>query len=218
MIEVIFSGFLFWFIIAMNFVSARFGYETFSDLNAEAKLQKINSDPKKFKTEFTFILIEHVGLIGLAVMLFFAFNSYSLILAVVWTVSRTLEALIQIYYKKSYWGLLNLAKKYSRASDPEKDALFASSRSILKTKNTVFVFAQMLFSVGTLAYSVLFVTSGVVPDLIGWFGIVSSVIYGIGNGINFAKPNFKALWNLGGLLILIFEFILGGWLLFFTFI
>jgi len=218
MIEVIFSGFLFWFIIAMNFVRARFGYEKFSDLNAEAKLQKINSDPKKFKTEFTFILIEHVGIIGLAVMLFFAFNSYSIILAVVWTFSRTLEALIQIYYKKSYWGLLNLAKKHSSASGLERDELIGLSRSILKTKNTVFVFAQMLFSVGTLAYSIVFVTSGVVPDLIGWFGIVSSAIYGIGNGINLAKPNFKAIWNIGGLLILIFEFILGGWLLFSTFI
>ena len=89
-------------------------------------------------------------------------------------------------------------------------------RSILKTKNSSFSFAQILFSIGTLAYSILFVTYGVVPDIIGWFGIVASILYGLGNGIQLVKPNFKALWNLGGLLILLFEIILGGWLLFYS--
>lgn len=218
MIEVILCGFLFWFIIATNLASAWFGYETFSDLDSEAKLHKIDSDPKRFKKGFVFILIEHVGIVCLAVMLFFAFNSYSIILAVVWTISRTLEGLIQIYYKKDYWGLLNLASDYSGASGAEKDALIDLGRSVLKTKNAVFTFAQILFSVGTLAYSVVFAVSGVVPDIIGWFGVVASIIYGFGNGMNIVKPSFKALWNLGGLLILVFELVLGGWLLFSTLI
>jgi len=46
-----------------------------------------------------------------------------------------------------------------------------------------FTFAQILFSIGTLAYSILFVTYGVVPAIIGWFGIVASILYGFGNGI-----------------------------------
>jgi len=71
------------------------------------------------------------------------------------------------------------------------------------------------FSPGTLAYSILFVTYGVIPAIIGWFGIVASIVYGFGNGVTIVKPNFKVLWNLGGLFILIFEVVLGGWLLFF---
>lgn len=54
-------------------------------------------------------------------MLFFAFNSYCLVLAVVGTISRFIEALIQIYNKKRYWGLLNIGRKYSAASDDEKN-------------------------------------------------------------------------------------------------
>jgi len=56
----ILSGFLFLFIIITNLASERFGYETFSDLDSDAKLQKINNDPKKFRISFVLILIEHV--------------------------------------------------------------------------------------------------------------------------------------------------------------
>ena len=53
-----------------------------------------------------------------------------------------------------------------------------------------------------------------VPTIIGWFGIVvASIPCGFGMGITLVKPNFKVLWNFGGMLILLFE-ILGGWLLF----
>jgi hypothetical protein len=212
------SGFFFLFIIITNLASGRFGYENFSDLDSDAKLQKVSNDPKKFKIGTTLILMEHVGIVSLAVMLFLAFNSYSILLAVVWTIFRVTEGLIQIYNKKSYWGLLNIAKQYSVTSGAEKKSLSDLARSILKTKNSVFTFAQVLFSVGTLSYSILFVTYGVVPEIIGWFGIVASIIYGFGSGINIVKPNFRALWSLGGLLVFLFEIVLGGFLLFSPFI
>ncbi|MFE3846193.1 hypothetical protein ACFL1L_04980 [Thermoplasmatota archaeon] len=74
----------------------------------------------------------------------------------------------------------------------------------------------MFFSIGTLAYSILFVVYEIIPTIIGWFGIVASIIYGFGNGIFFVKPNIKTIWNLGGLLILLFEIVLGGSLIFFS--
>ena len=121
--------------------------------------------------------------------------------------------MIQIYDKKNYWGLLNLAKQYSDTSGAEKDALIDLGRSILKTKKFRFGIAQLFFSIGTLAYSILFVTYGINP-IIGWFGIVASILYGFGNGIILIKPNFKVLGNFGGLLILLYEVVLGGLLLF----
>jgi hypothetical protein len=217
-IEMVLSGFLFLFIIITNLASGRFGYETFSDLDSDAKLQKINNDPKKFKIGTVLILIEHFSIISLALMLFVAFSPYNIILAVIWAISRTGEGLIQIYNKKSYWGLLNIARQYLGASSSEKNALSDLGRSILKTKNTVFTFAQILFSIGTLTYSILFATYGVLPEIIGWFGIVASILYGFGSGIKLVKPNFKVLWSFGGLLILMFELVLGGWLLFSPFI
>ena len=213
-IEARLSGFLFLFIIITNITSGKFGYKTFNDLNSDAKLQEINAYPKKFKISFVLILIEHASIIFLAVMLFIAFSPYNIILGIIWTIFRIGEGLIQIYNKKNYWGLLNIARQYSGTSGAEKNALIDLGRSILKTKNSTFTFAQILFSIGTLAYTILFVTYGVVPAIIGWFGIVASILYGFGNGIALVKPNFKILWNFGGLLILLFEIVLGGWLLF----
>ena len=215
-IEAKLSGFLFLFIIITNITSGKFGYKTFSDLNSDAKLQEINTDPKKFKISFVLILIEHFSIISLAVTLFLAFSPYNIILGIVWAISRIGEALIQIYDKKSYWGLLDLAIKYPDTSGAKRDTLIDLGRSILNTKESRFTFAQILFSIGTLAYSILFVTYGVVPSIIGWFGIIASILYGFGNGIFRVNPNVKILWSLGGLLILIFEVVLGGWLLFFS--
>jgi hypothetical protein len=203
------------FIIITNIASNIFGYKTFGDVDVNAQLKKINNDQTKFKIGFGLILIEHLGIISLAVTLFIAFGSYNIILGIVWCISRIVEALIQIYDKKNYWKLLDIAIKYSSTSGTEKDALTDLSSSILKTKDSIFVIAQLFFSIGTFSYSILFVIYGIVPLFIGWFGIVASILYGFGNGIHIIKPNIKVLWNLGGLLILLFEIVLGGWLLFF---
>jgi hypothetical protein len=215
-IEMSLCGFLFWLDIILVFASERFGYITFNDLPSDAKLPKIHDDPKKFKIGFVLILMEHFNIIALAIMLFIAFNPYNLILAVIWTISRITEGLIDFYNEKNYWGLLNIARQYSSSSGAEKKSLSELGRSILKTKNSVFAFAQILFSIGTLSYSILFATSEAVPvpAIIGWFGIVASILYGFGNGIILVKPNKAMQIFRVGLLILIFELVLGGWLLF----
>jgi hypothetical protein len=202
----ILSGFLFLLIIILiTLATNRFDYEIFSDLDSDAKLQKINKNPKKFKIGNTLAFIEHGIIIALAVMLFIAFSPYNIILAVVWTISRITEGLIDVYNTNNYWGLINIARQCSVSSGAEKKGLTDLGRSILKTKNSVFSFAQIFFS---------FVIYGVVPPIIGWFGLVAAIIYGFGNGIRLVKPSFNALWNLGGLLILIFEAVLGGWLIY----
>jgi hypothetical protein len=115
-------------------------------------------------------------------------------------------------------GLQDIASQYSSATGDEKSALSETALDILKSKNSTFSIAQILFSIGTLAYSIVFVYYGVILVYIGWFGIVASIIYGLGNMITHLKPDNKAMWNLGGLLIWIFELLLGGWLLFYSFI
>ena len=216
MIAMMLSGFLFLFIIITLITAERFGYKVVSDLDSDAKLQEINKDPKKFKIGTVLALIEHGTIIALAIMLFLAFNPYNITLAVIWTISRITEGLIDFYNEKNYWGLLNIARQYSSSSGAEKKSLSELGRSILKTKNSVFAFAQILFSIGTLSYSILFATSEAVPvpAIIGWFGIVASILYGFGNGIILVKPNKAMKIFRVGLLILIFEVVLGGWLLF----
>jgi hypothetical protein len=215
MIEIILAGFLFLFIIISLIIAERFGYSVISDLDSETKLQEINKDTKKFKIGIMLALIEHGTIIALAMTLFLAFNSFNITLAVIWTISRVTEGLIVFYNEKNYWGLLNIARQYSASIGAEKKSLSELGRSILKTKNRVLAFAQILFSIGTLSYSILFATSEAVPvpALIGWFGIVASILYGFANGIIIVKPNKARKFFVVGLLVLIFELVLGGWLL-----
>jgi len=210
------SGFLFLLIIVvLVFASSKYGYEIFSELDPEGQLQKINENPKKFRMGTVLVVFEHFVIVALAISLFLAFSSFNLMLGILWLVTRGTEGLIQVYNKKRYLGLLDVAKKYSDASDADKEPLSNMALDILKSKNSTFSVAQILFSIGTLAYSIVFaIYATVVPVAIGWFGIIASVIYGLGNVITRAKPDSKVLWNLGGLLIWIFELILGGWLLF----
>ena len=215
-IEMQLSGFLFLLIIIiLIFCDILLGHGTIDNLKSEAKLQKINEDPKKFEISFVLLITEHITIVVLAVMLFMAFSSFNVILGVIWVIFRGGEGLLNVYGKKNYWGLSNLARQYSNASGAEKNELIDLGSSILKTKTSLFAITQIMFSIGTLAYSILFVTyETAVPVIVGWFGIVASITYGLGNGIQLVKPNLKALWQVGGLLVLIFELVLGTWLLF----
>ncbi len=208
------AGLLFWLIIATNIASNRFGYQTFGDPESEAVLSEISQDPRKFKIGFALIILEHLCIIALATALFIAFNHLSLALAIVWLVSRGSEGVIQIVEKRSYWRLLGIAMQYEHAEGEERSELADLRLEILRSKRVNFLYAQLLFSVGTLSYAVLFATEGVVPPLLGWFGVAAALLYGVGDGLAIRRPDSTAVWSIGGLLILIFESILGGWLLF----
>jgi len=217
-IEMFLAGFFFLFIIVTLTTSSQLGNKVAfgaSDFDPDVKLQGIIDDPKRFRMSVYLAFIEHGAIIALAIALFAAFSFYSLILGFVWVISRTVEGLINFNSQKNYWGLLALSRQYSGISGAEKEAVSDSCREIVETKRYRFSFAQILFSIGTLSYSIVFVISGIeVLSIIGWFGIVAGLLYGMGNGIIVAKPKTQVLAQLGGLLIFIFEAVLGVWLIY----
>jgi len=221
-IEIWLSGFFYLLILVLQIVMAAFGYilePMPKHYESDAKLQNFDNNPKRFKISVVLALIEHFSIIALVMVLYIAFSPYNIIFGIVWTIFRMGEGLIQIYIEKDYWGLLNIAKKYSATSGTEKDSLFDSYCSILQTKSSRFVFAMICWSIGTLAFSILLVTYEVVPLFIGWLGIIASIFIGFLNGINLVKPNLKVyevLSSIGGLVSILFEILIGGWLLFFA--
>ena len=147
-------------------------------------------------------------------MLFTVFSPYNLILGIVCIIFRIGEGLIQYINEPHYWGLLNIAKQYSGSNGAEKASLSELARTIFKTKDTRFKFAMICWSVGTLAYSIVIVTSEVIPQIIGGIGIVASILVGFTTGTKLAKLNVKDFTTIGGLTAILFEVIIGGWLLF----
>ncbi len=213
-IEIILSGFLFLFILVLNLVMAALGYlMEKDDYDPDADLQKINKNPRKFKTSIVLALIEHGSVLGLAIVLFIVFSPSNLILGIVCTIFRIGEGLIQYINEPNYWKLIKIAKQYSGTSGAEKNSLSELARSIFKTKDTRFKFAMMCWSIGTLAYSIVIATSEVLPQIIGWLGIVAGILVGFSTGIKLVKPSAKNLTAIGGLTATLFEIIIGGWLL-----
>ncbi|MBY8989557.1 MAG: DUF4386 domain-containing protein [Candidatus Lokiarchaeota archaeon] len=219
------AGFLFLFILFLYLILLpALGYKAEIG-DSDAELQKINDDPKKFQISIGLALIHNVIVITLTIMLFIVFGPpYNIILGIVWTIFRIGEGLILSYNDKNYGSLLNISRKYSDTSGAEKSSLSDLARTITKTKSSRFDFAMIFWSIGTLAFSIMLVTYGVVPPLIGWLGIVASIFVGFADGIKFVKPNaidskvFKVLFSIGGLVAILFEVLIGGWLLFFSII
>jgi hypothetical protein len=210
------AGLLFLLIIALNVASVSYGNELMSDMDAETKLLVINEDPGKYRTGIGLGVVEHLAIIALSVTLFFAFSSYDRRLGVVWLVARSLEGLILIYNEVRVWELLSLAERYSVAGSAEQGTLIEMGRAILQAKNTGFLLASVLFGIGTMAYSYLFVTHGVAPLNIGRAGIIFGLFWGVSNGVSLMIPSLLVLTNFSGLAVLVFELLLGGWLLLFS--
>ena len=206
-------GFLFLLILALGITSRALGYKL-DDYDADAKLQHINEAPGKFKIGLALQMIEHAVIIALAVSLFVQYGSYNGVLGPVWLTFRTGEALVHFAGERDYWGLRRLAQQYSVADEAERTALGESGRVILLSKNTRFTQAMVLFGIGTLAYSIVFLAHDLVPSNLARLGIVVGALDVVGSGIRLARPTFVALAYLGGLLTLIFEVLIGGWLLF----
>jgi len=217
-VEMVLSGFLFLFILILNLAMGALGYlMEKDDYDPDTDLQKIYKNPKKFQTSIMLALIEHGSVIALTIMLFIAFGPYNMILGIIWTIFRTGEGLIQYINEPNYWKFLNLARQYSLTSGAEKKSLSDLARTIFTAKDTKFKFAMICWSIGTLAFSIVLVTSEVVPQIIGWLGIVASILVGFGTGIKLVKPKFK-FEVIGALIAMLFEVVIGGWLLLSTLI
>jgi len=212
------AGFLFLFILVLNLVMGALGYlMEKDDYDPDADLQKISKNPKKFQKGIMLALIEHGCVIVLTILLFISFSSYNMTLGIVWTIFRTGEGLIQFYNEPFYWKLINIARQYSSVSGAEKKSLSNLAHTIFKAKDYRFKYAMICWSIGTFAFSIVLVTSGFVPAVIGWLGIVASILVGFYTGIKLIKPNLK-IPPIGALFAILFEIIIGGWLIYYSMI
>ena len=60
-------------------------------------------------------------------------------------------------------------------------------------------------------------TSEVVPQIIGWLGIAAGILVGIYTAIKLVKPNLK-IPPVGAIFAILFEIIIGGWLVYYSII
>ena len=218
-VEMPLSGFLFLFILVLNLIMGALGYSMEKDkYDPDVDLIKINKNPSKFKVGIGLALLEHGCVIALTILLFITFSPFNLALGIILLIFRMGEGLIQFINEPNYWRLINIARNYSLTKDTEKTSLSNLAKTIFKTKDTRFKIAMVCWSIGTLAFSIVLITSAVVPEIIGWLGIIASILVGVSTGIKLAKPNSKDFTAIGGLTAILFEIVIGGWLLLFSII
>lgn len=208
------SGVLYLTVLVLWLAGGILGYlSQFGDYDADAELRKIGKNPKKWRTGVALAFIAHVCVVALAVTLFIAFGSYSLLLGAIWITFRVGEGLVQIHSEKDYGGLLSIAGQYAVTSGAEKTSLGDLTRTILKTKDHRFKVSQFFWGVGTLALSIVLVAYEVAPLLIGWIGIVAGILGISYNGLSLARFTVQQLTVIGGLSGITFEVSFGVWLL-----
>lgn len=196
---------------------ASFGYKMEKeDYNPNTDLKEINNNPKKFKTGITLALIEHTSVIALTILLFIVFSSFNLTLGIIWLIFRTAEGLIQFINEPNYYSLLKIAKQYSNSN--EKDFLKNKAKNVFKTKDQRFKIAMICWSIGTLAFSIVLIISKIIPELIGYLGIIASILVGSTTTIKLAKPKSKDFTAIGGLIAVLFEVIIGIALMYYSII
>lgn len=214
MIENMISGFLFLLILILSLVTAALGYQMENEeYNPDKDLKRINNNIIKFKTSLILALIHNGCVIALIILLFIGFSSHNLILGIILLISRIGEGLILYINDSNYWKFLNIAKKYPKSNTNEQESLSNLAMSIFKTKDQRFKLAMVCWSIGTLAFSIIIIVSGGIPEIIGWLGVIASITIGLGNGIKLVKHRLK-FPDIGALLAILFEIIIGGWLLF----
>ncbi|MHA2226218.1 MAG: DUF4386 domain-containing protein [Candidatus Hodarchaeales archaeon] len=210
------SGFLYLFILGTNAASVGLGNRMDEkEEDAVDKLLTINKNPNRFKQSIVIALISHSSIIAITGMFYLAFNQYNQTLTLIGSIFRLGEALILSSIEIGSLSLLNLAKEYTVADDAEKITLSISCGNHIQKKNFRFIIALSLLSIGHLSFVILFLSSGVVFMLIVLLGLAASVLSVIGTGIVLVKPNVDILYKIGLTLIMLYEIILGVWLLFF---
>lgn len=113
--------------------------------------------------------------------------------------------------------MLHNSIEYSKAGAERKTELVEDSQSILDRKEAVSVTAQFPFFIDTFYYSFFFLVHGIVPEALGYTGLLASVLYFAGNCVVLLRRNSLAIWESAGAIVLAFELAIGGWLIYHSF-
>jgi hypothetical protein len=206
-------GFLYIFILITNAASVGLGNRT-GETDSAALVATISGNPGRYRMGVIVAIISHLGIVVITGTLFIAFSPFNRHLALVGSVSRLGEALAMIYGEVTVLRLIDLAREYALA-DSNKESLRLLGDQILRTKNTGVDVGLLLLSIGAIAYCISFAQSGAVPPMIAWLGLAAGILSAVGILIKFAS-GFRALAVIGMVMMMVFEVIFGGWLLFFS--
>ena len=109
--------------------------------------------------------------------------------------------------------LLAVALKFISAMGAEAVTLETLGRALIVAEDWGLKIGLAFFALGWLMYGILFVSSGAVPPVLGWWAVVASLLAVVGRWLALVSPDV-GLVSASFVPIMLFEVVFGVWLLF----
>ena len=134
-------------------------------------------------------------------------------LALLGTLWRVAEGVIIAFNEINNVVLLAVAQKFVSATGAEAVALETLGRALIVAEDWGLKIGLAFFALGWLMYGILFVSSGAVPPVLGWWAVVASLLAVVGRWLALVSPDV-GLVAISFVPIMLFEVVFGVWLLF----
>ena len=209
------TGFLFLFVLATSALSAGLIVRPDTDPDETANtLNNIAKNHDMYLIGVILDLISHIAIVALACALYLTFSPKNRSLALLGTLWRVVEGGILAFNEINNGVLLAIAQDYIAAEGAEALPLLTMGRTIILMEYWGFMIGLTFFALGSLAYSILFVSSKAIPLPLGYLGVVASILNVSCILLSLVIPSLIFIYTIGFFLIILFELILGFWLLF----
>ena len=131
-------------------------------------------------------------------------------LALLGTLWRVAEGTILALNEVNNLVLLDVSQESDPAPGARSMELESMGRMLISKEQWGLKVGLAFLAFGSLAYAILFVTSGAVPLALGWFGVIASILAAGGIWLNLVNPNLSMV---SFLILIPYEIALGVWLL-----
>jgi len=207
-------GFLFLFILLTSGLSLSRAGATLDQADVPGTLSNVAASGKKFRISVVIDLISHASIFALAGLLYIAFGPYGRSLALLGTLWRVVEGTILVLNETNNILLLAVAQKFVSVTGGEAGALESLGSTLILAENWGMKIAMAFLALGALLYAILFVSSGVVPLALGWFGVIAGLLAVVGRWLVLVSPDAPLVLQASFIPYILFEVVFGGWLLF----
>jgi hypothetical protein len=203
-------GFLFLFILITSALSQALATSSLDPADVPGSLNDVAENDKKFRLGIVIDLISHISIVALAAMLYLVFSPFNQTLALIGTLLRVAEGAILALNEISNLVFLEVSQKFVSATGAQAIALESMGRMLISTERSGMKIGLLFLLLGMLMYSILFVSSGAIPLVLGWSGVIACILAVVGVMLTLINPNISMVSFAPYIL---YEVVLGFWLL-----
>jgi len=206
-------GFLLLFVLLTSVLSKLMAGDRLDPEDAPNTLGVVAQTSKRFRMSIVLDLASHVSVVALSGALYLAFSPHNRSLALLGTLWRVTEGVIIAFNEVNNVVLLAAAQRFVSATGAEAIALETLGRAFIVAEDWGLKAGLVFCALGWLMYGILFVSSGAVPPVLGWFAVVAGILAVVGRWLALVGPDV-GLVAISFVPMMLFEPVFGIWLLF----